>query len=165
MDGQHDTREGSSLLTRRTAKYSNSHMYCSMLNEHKNVIIILTGEDDTIWFDSQRYNITRHHATNCSLSKPNSSKQEMYEYFFSVNTNAVVLPIKTIEFIQIGYHETFDYIFPKCPSAENIFIFRNYWIVHCTMYILQCTIRISSQGEVDSLSKNPWTKNLLAVSL
>jgi hypothetical protein len=56
MDGQHDTRDGSSKPTWRTAKnfqFPHGLQYAKRTHDD---IIILTGEDDTTEFDSRRYN-------------------------------------------------------------------------------------------------------------
>ncbi len=55
MDGQHDTRDGSSKLTRRTAKNFPFPHGLQYAKRTQNTIIILTGEDDTTGFDSWRY--------------------------------------------------------------------------------------------------------------
>jgi hypothetical protein len=55
MDGQHNTRDGLSKLIWRTAKkfqFPNGLQYAKRT---QNIIITLTGEDDTTGFDSRRY--------------------------------------------------------------------------------------------------------------
>ncbi len=76
MDGQHDTRDGSSSRPGALLKIPIFHMGLQYARWTQNIIIILTGEDDIARFDSWRYT---KKATSISLES-GSVRQNIDKY-------------------------------------------------------------------------------------